>query len=230
MFATAAAAFFDVFSMPFRRVLFKTLTLTLALLAVIFFLSHKLLVSAINLPYPWLTTILSLLTGVGLFIGLAFLLTPASFVISGFFFDELAEEVELNMAPMAIAGRTLPFGEALWLGTKFAALSLVVNLIALALFLVPGVNAIAFLGANAYLLGRGYFEMAALRYLPQNFMRQYRNVHAARLYLAGLGLALLLAVPILNLLIPLFATAFMIRLNQALLRSKLPDGKVRWMP
>jgi CysZ protein len=226
MLDAAIAAFFDIFSAPFRRVLTKTLALTLALLAAIFILSHKLLLSlfnlgALSLSVPWLAAILSFVTGVGLFIGLAFLLTPVSFVVSGLFFDELAEEVEANMAPLAIAGRAMPYGEALWLGAKFAALSLLVNLIALMLLLVPGVNALAFLGANAYLLGRGYFEMAALRYLPKDFMRDYRYAHAARLYLAGLGLALLLTIPILNLLIPLFATAFMVRLNQALLRSKM---------
>jgi CysZ protein len=222
MIDAALAAFADVFSPPFRKVLFQILALTLGSLAAIFVLVHKLILGALLLPYPWLTFVLSFLTGAGLVIGLFFLLTPASFIIAGFFFDELAAEVERAMGPKAFAGRPLPVSQGLWLGLKFAGLSLVINLIALTLLLVPGVNAIAFFGANAYLLGRGYFEMAALRYLPSRDARHYRHAHFPQLILAGILLALLLTVPVFNLILPLFATAFMIRLNQGLLAPQRP--------
>ena len=40
----------------------------------------------------------------------------------------------------------------------------IVMVVALGLLFVPGINAVAFLGANAYLSGRQYFEFAALRH------------------------------------------------------------------
>jgi len=217
MLDAAISALSQMLSKPFRLVLFKTLGLTLALLGAIWALAHKLIASALVLPYPWATTILSFLSGVGLFIGLAFLVTPASFAVAGFFFDELAEEVEREIAPDEPPGRALPFGEATWLAVKFALVSLIVNLIALVLLLVPAVNAVAFLGANAYLLGRGYFELAAARFLPLTEVHRLRKANALYLFVAGLCIAALLAIPVVNLLTPLFAAAFMVRINKSLM-------------
>ena len=42
---------------------------------------------------------------------------------------------------------------------------LLVNIVALFLLLIPGVNLIAFYLGNGYLLGREYFELAAMRHL-----------------------------------------------------------------
>jgi CysZ protein len=87
------------------------------------------------------------------------------------------------------------------------------------LLLVPGVNAAAFFGANAYLFGRGYFELAASRYLPLGEVRRLREKNALRLFGAGLVMAALLAVPVLNLLTPLFGTAFMVRIARDIIQS-----------
>ncbi len=73
--AVAAAA--QIFTPPFRKVLFKTLALTLALLVLAWIGLEKLILAALTLPiaapYPWVTTALSIVGGVGLVIGLAFL-------------------------------------------------------------------------------------------------------------------------------------------------------------
>lgn len=226
MFDAALAAANQIFSPPFRKVLVKTMALTLALLGLIWVGLEKLIVASIALPYPWLTTILSLVGGVGLFIGLAFLVTPVSFMVAGFFFDELAEEVELELDPNQRPGRALPLGDAMWLGLKFSALALVVNLVALLLLFVPGVNAVAFFGANAYLFGRGYFELAATRHLPEAEVRRLRKANELRLFVAGLVMAGMLAVPVLNLLTPLFGTAFMVRISLAIMRR--PPFNTPW--
>src|SRR5437588_4078019 len=158
--------------------------------------------------------LLSIVTGVGLFIGLAFLLAPTSSLVAGFFLDELASIVEGDIYPSDRIGRALPAGYAVWLAIRFALLSALVNLIALVLLLVPGVNAIAFFVANAYLLSREFFELAALRYRPLEEVRALRRRHPLRIFIAGLLIAALLAIPILNLLTPLFGTAFMVRLHE----------------
>jgi CysZ protein len=192
-----------------------------ALLALIWVGLEKLLTAWLVLPYPWLVTILSFLSGIGLIIGLAFLLTPASFVVAGLFLDELAEVVEGEVDPLGPKGRALPIGQALWIGAKFAGVSLIVNLIALLLLLVPGVNAVAFFGANAYLLGRGYFELAALRYRPLAEVGYLRRAHAFEIFIAGLCMAALLAIPVANLLTPLFGTALMVRIHKQITRRQL---------
>lgn len=223
MIEAALASVRQIFTPKFRTVLIKTMALTLALLALVWVGLEKLVVAALALPiaapYPWLTAILSFIGGIGLFIGLAFLITPVSFLVAGFFFDELAEDVERELDPNEAPGRALPLGQATWLAVEFAAVALIVNLIALLLLLAPGVNAVAFFGANAYLFGRGYFELAAMRYVPATEARRLRKANELRLFTAGLVMAAMLAIPIVNLLTPLFGTAFMVRIARDIMRK-----------
>ncbi|MEJ0093759.1 MAG: sulfate transporter family protein [Methylocella sp.] len=223
MIEAALASVRQIFTPKFRAVLIKTMALTLALLALVWVGLEKLVVAALTLPiaapYPWLTAILSFIGGIGLFIGLAFLITPVSFLVAGFFFDELAEDVERELDPNEAPGLPLQLGQATWLAVEFAAVALVVNLIALLLLLAPGVNVVAFFGANAYLFGRGYFELAAMRYVPATEARRLRKANELRLFTAGLVMAAMLAVPIVNLLTPLFGTAFMVRIARDIMRK-----------
>lgn len=218
------AAANQILTRPFRKVMLKTLLMTFALLGLVFIGVEsgieKLLATSVTWPYAWLASAVTILGGVGLFVGLAFLVVPISFVVGGFFFDELAEAVERDLSPHGPHGRAMPAGAALLVSLRFAAISLAVNLVALALWLVPGVNALAFLGANAYLLGRGTFELAALRFVPLAEVHRLRALHSGRLFLAGLVMAAFSAVPVLNLLSPLFFTAFMVRVAHGILRRR----------
>lgn len=236
MIEDALAAASQILTPPFRAVLWKTLALTLALLALLWAGLHKLIVMGIAIPASWANSwalswalswtqspavswALSIISGLGLIAGLAFLVTPVSFIVAGFFFDELAETVERTLAPGDAPGRALALTDSLWLSVKFAAVSLMVNTAALLLLLVPGLNAAAFFGANAYLAGRGYFELAAARHLPLAEVRRLRRINELRLFGAGVIMAALLAVPILNLLTPLFGTAFMVRMASKIIRN-----------
>lgn len=214
MLDDALAAFRQILTPPFRAVLFKTLALTLLLLGLVWLGLDRLVLHFVSVQTAWVATLLSIVTGVGLFIGLAFLLAPTSSLVAGFFLDELASIVEGDIYPSNRIGRALPAGYAVWLAIRFALLSALVNLIALVLLLVPGVNAIAFFVANAYLLSREFFELAALRYRPLEEVRALRRRHPLRIFVAGLLIAALLAVPVLNLLTPLFGVAFMVRLHK----------------
>lgn len=221
MIGAALAAADEIFSPPFRAVLWKTLGVTILLLALVGIAAEKLVIALIALPHAiWLATLLHVVAGLGLVVLLAFLVTPVSFVVAGLFFDELADHVEADVAGPAGRGRAMAIGPALWIGVKFGAVSLVVNAVALALLFVPGVNALAFFGANAYLLGRGFFELAALRYCDIATVRALRRRHAPRLLAAGALCAALMAVPIANLLTPLFATALLVRVAQPLVAQR----------
>src|SRR5271170_6544079 len=127
---SAIAAFEQIFTPPFRRIFLKTLALTLLLLVVVFVAAEKLLVHFLVLPYTWLTTSLIVLAGVALVVGFAFAITPVSFLVGGFFFDELAGFVETEIEPDH-PGVTPSFVEQAWVAAKFAALALVLNIAAL---------------------------------------------------------------------------------------------------
>jgi CysZ protein len=225
MLEDAVAAASQILTPPFRKVMLKTLLMTFALLGLVFVGAEsaieKLVSTSVTFPYAWLASAVSILGGIGLFVGLAFLVVPISFIVGGFFFDELAAAVEQSLDPRGPRGRALPAAESLLISLRFAAVAFVVNLVALVLWLVPGINALAFFGANAYLLGRGTFELAALRFVPFAEVRRLHARHALRLFLAGLVMAGLGAVPILNLLAPLYFPAFMVRVAQGILRRRV---------
>ena len=222
MIDAAFAAAAEIFTPPFRAVLAKTLGLTLLLLVFCAVGLEKLAMAYLVTPWHWASTALQVATGLGLVVAATVLVTPVSLVVAGFFFDELADHVERDLAGPAGRGRPLAIGAAALVGLKFGLVSLAVNVAALLLLLVPGVNAIAFFGANAYLIGRGFFELAALRYRSLAEVRALRRRHSLRIFGAGCLCAALASVPILNLLTPLFATALLVRVAQPLVRGRLP--------
>jgi CysZ protein len=136
--------------------------------------------------------------------------------MAGLYLDDIAAQVERTNYPADPPGREMPVGQAIASGLKFFVVVLAVNLIALFLLLVPGVNLIAFYVGNGYLLGREYFEMVATRHLSPEAARALRKANAGFVTAGGLVIAALASVPILNLLTPLFATAFMVRIYKQL--------------
>ena len=214
MLADAIAALRQVTSPPFRAVLAKSLGLTLALLGLVWVALDQWAGAPAVISNPWFSAAVSLLTGLGLLIGAVFLVAPVSSLTAGFFFDDMAAlaEAEAGAAP----GKAQPILQSLGISARFAAVSLLVNLLALLVFLLPGVNILVFFIANAFLLGREYFALAALRHRPPAEVRALRAKHAVTLFIAGLFIALFVAVPIVNLLTPLFGAAFMVRLHKRL--------------
>ena len=145
-------------------------------------------------------------------VGSIFLVPPVTSLIAGLYLDDIAAQVERTNFPADPPGRELPTVQAIWLAVKFFVVLLLVNIVALFLLLIPGVNLIAFYLGNGYLLGREYFELAAMRHMPQAEAKQLRVAHRGTILMCGLVIAGLASVPILNLLTPLFATSFMVRI------------------
>lgn len=219
MISDALRAFGQVFDAPFRAILVKALAFTFAVLVVIWLGLQGLLAGFVHLPYPWLETALSILTGIGAIFALGFLVAPISALFAGLFQDEVANIVEQTDYPRDPAGRAMPLGASLAATLKFTGIVLLGNILALVLLLVPGVNLIAFLVVNAYLLGREFFEFAAMRFMSPAEARTLRKAHSGTVFVGGLVIAGLLAVPILNLVTPVFATIFMVHLMKRLTGS-----------
>ncbi len=206
----------DIFSPPFRRVMAKSLALTLGVLVVGWVGLDRLALSFVHVQPNWLATAISLVVGLGLVAGLIVLAAPTTSLVASFFLDEIAAIVEREVDPSGAPGRPAPALEAALSTLRFAALSVAVMLLALVLLWVPGFGLAAWIAANAYLLGREYFELAAMRFRPAAEARAMRKHFALRVYLAGLLVAAFVAIPLLNLFTPLFATALMARLHKRL--------------
>ncbi|NEU10793.1 sulfate transporter family protein [Methylobacterium sp. BTF04] len=226
----AFAALRQVFSPPLRAILWKSLALTLGLLVVIWFALTKaigwfLSNHHLSVDYPFLDTLAVFFAGAGLFVGLAYVMPAVSILVAGYFLDDAAEIVERTDFPNDAPGIALPLGKAMLYALRFAGLALLVNLVALILFFVPGVNLIAFFGANAYLLSREYFELAAGRFRPMPEAGAMRRHYGFTTMAAGALLAGLMVVPVLNLLTPLFGIALMVHVHKGLSRRHPAIGQ-----
>ncbi|WP_243369187.1 sulfate transporter family protein [Microvirga solisilvae] len=227
---TVIAAARDVFSPALRRILWKSVGLTVALLVLVWagltkFLDLFLNDHHLSESYPLIDTLAIFLAGFGLFIGLVYLLPAISAIVAGYFLDDVAEVVERDSYPADAPGRALPFGKAIFYGLRFAALSLGVNLVALMLLFVPGINIGVFFAANAYLLSREYFELAAGRFWSPEEVKQLRIEHRGTVLAAGAVLAGLVLVPVVNLITPVFGAAMMVHLHKRLMARRLADGR-----
>ena len=111
---------------------------------------------------------------------------------------------------------------------KTALLAVLVYLIALPFLLFAGFGAIIFFLASAYLLGREYFELAAMRHRPVIEAKELRKMNQSTVFLAGMFIAAFVLIPIVNLATPLFAMAFMVHVHQRIMgdtRPRLDDKR-----
>ena len=206
----------DVFSAPFRGVMLKSVALTLAVLALVGYGLDRLAMHFVTTPHGWLAAAIGLAVGLGVLAGLVLLAAPTTSLVASFFLDDIAGLVEREIDPSGPPGRAAPLWDATLAALRFAALTLAVMLAALVLLFVPGIGFAAWFLANAYLLGREYFELAAMRFRPAAEARAMRRHFAGQVFFAGMVVSAFVSVPLLNLATPLFATALMARLHKRL--------------
>ena len=172
-------------------------------------------------PLNWLIDIL----GLGGVLVLSWLLFPAVLtMIMGFFLERVTAAVESLHYP----GRGLPrrqsIRETLAIGFRLMLVSIALNLLALPIYLmIPGLNVFVYLGLNGYLFGREYFEVVALRRLDIDAVKTVRHRFSGRIFLGGVMIASMFAVPLINLVAPVIAVAFMVHLFEGL-PSLAPAG------
>ncbi len=136
--------------------------------------------------------------------------------LSAIFADQVIDAVEARHYPNRPKPRQTPFWSATLDGLKLAGLSLLANLFALPFLIVfpPAYVAIVY-GINGYLLGREYFAMAAQRRLSPAEAKAVFGRHRGLFVGGGIVIAFLSTLPIVNLIAPIIATAFMVHLFES---------------
>ncbi len=209
----------EILKPRFRSVVWKSLGLTI-LLFFGMWLGMQMLATNYLFPFlegwTWVTSIIAWVLGVGVIFGAGFLLAPTSAIFAGLFLDEVAEHIEETHYPDQRKGTPMPLGDSITLAIKFAVMVIVVNLVALMLFLFAGLGIIVFFVANGYLLGREYFQFAAMRYRPEKEAHKLRRKHWGTVFIGGMVIAGLMAIPIFNILTPIFAAGMMVHLHKSL--------------
>jgi CysZ protein len=168
-------------------------------------------------PLDWLIDLLGALA----VLVLSWLLFPAVVtMVMGFFLDRVASVVEGHDYPGRSPPRRASLSETAIATLRLMSFTIILNLLALPVYvLAPGINFFVFLGLNGYLFGREYFEVVALRRFDLTAVRALRARFAGRVVLGGVIIAGLFAVPLVNLVVPIIATAFMVHLFEGLRRT-----------
>jgi uncharacterized protein involved in cysteine biosynthesis len=228
MFDAAFKALTQMFSPPFRRVLFKSIGLGILMIILVCI--------GLNRVFSWLATggeawaeaavgghmvwsivgaILTVAATLGVVFGAIFLMPAVTAFVGSFFVDEIGEEVERVYYPAEPPGRALPLWTAMIEGIKTALLAVLVYLCALP-FLFVGIGFVIMFFATAWLLSREYFLLAAMRFRSPGEARVMRRAHSTSIFIAGLPIGLFVSIPILNLATPLFAMAMMVHVHKRL--------------
>jgi CysZ protein len=204
---------------PMRRVVALSLALAILTFAVLWLAIAATLYHTAFFDSRLLNWLLNLLGGLAV-LGLTWLLFPAIVtLIMSFYLERVAAAVEAAGYPGRGPPRPQPVGEIVSITLRLTLLTLLLNLLALPVYLlVPGINLFLFLALNGYLFGRGYFEVVALRRLDMGAARRVRSRFAGRIFLGGVVIAGLFALPLVNLVAPVIATAFMLHIFEALPR------------
>jgi CysZ protein len=214
---SARLAASQLFEKQFRHVFWRSIGLTLLLLAVAW-IGLEAAVSHVLTPllgsWHWTATALVWLTGAGMFIGAIFLIAPVSAAFAGIFLDDVAAAVEARHYPDDPPGEAMAIVPGIVLSAKFLLVVALANIVALLLVLLPGINFAIFFLVNAYLIGREYFQFAAMRFRSEEDAARLRRDNALTIFLAGLVVTGFMAVPILNLATPIFAAALYVHLHK----------------
>jgi len=137
-----------------------------------------------------------------------FLMVPVASAVTGLFLEDVADAVEARHFPHLPPATPLGIAQTLRESLGFLAVMAGANLLALVLYLIflPFAPLI-FWGLNGFLLGREYFQLVAARRVGLKEAKQLRRKHALRIWLAGGVMAVVLSVPMLNLLVPILGAA-----------------------
>jgi CysZ protein len=163
-----------------------------------------------------LATVLQWGGWIGSFI-VALLLFPALFSLTGnLFYESVADAVDARHFPDLPPADGAPLWPSIVSGLKYFILFLVLNALALPLYLmllwVAGAGAALYVIVNGILFGREQFDAVALRRFPPGTAAALRRKHRFRLFRHGAVTSLLGLVPFVNFLAPLLGIAAMTHL------------------
>lgn len=213
MFASAQKALGVIFHPAFRGVLLKSLLLTAILFAALFGLAEFGLSRIPPLPWGWANTLADVAGTFLITFAIILLGPPVAALFASFFLGSIAKDVEATSYPGDPPSAGIPFWTGLGTGGRLILLVLATTIALLPLdeAFPPAGEAIT-IAVNAWIMGREFFELAALRHLPPAEVSRLRRRHAFAIWLGGLLLSILTVIPVLNFIAPLYGSALMVHL------------------
>lgn len=217
MFASAGRALATLFHRDFAGTLFWTLVLTVILFVALLAGIEYGLTRLPELGSPWVNRFLELAAPVVLILGIFFLGAPVAAMVGSLFLERIAAKVDARFYPNDPKAPGAPMLTSMGESIKLIGLAALFNVAMLPVDVgVPGVAEFATVLVNGWLLGREFFEMASLRHLSRQKSDALRRRHSGKVFAAGLLIAILTAIPALDLFAPFFGAALMAHLFKRL--------------
>ena len=225
MLAAFAKAFGQLPDPTFRRVLVRSLLLSILVFVVLAVVAGFFLLGMGALTiFGWTLLSATQIGSLGVlftFFATGWLLFPAiSSMFIGIFLDDIVEAVERRHYPDHPPGRSMGFGPSLAVTASFTIALIVLNFLALIVygvfFWLPIVVPIVYFTINGYLLGREYFELVATRHHGSGDARALRRTNRGRVFFAGVAISGLFWIPVVAFLAPLVAAAAMVHVYKGL--------------
>lgn len=208
----------DAFAPEQRRILVMSIGIAIALLLALWLGATALLDEAQFAGIGWLDAVIIVLGSLAALV-VAWLLFPAiALLVLGLFLGGIVTAAERRHYPGLGPPRPLEFGATVASALRLLLLAVLVNIILLPIYLIPGINLFVYYGLNGYLIAREYFELVALRRVDGAAAQVMWRRHRGRLILVGVIIVFLLSLPLINLVAPVVGAAFMLHIFEELRR------------
>ncbi|MGN1079152.1 MAG: EI24 domain-containing protein [Alphaproteobacteria bacterium] len=210
-------AFKDVFSKQIIGLVWLT-ALTTLLVFIVLFCLFVFGMSFFELTgSPELEKMLEIFSYIIFFIMSLMLFPSVATFVSGFFIDSV---VDRTAKKNNISGlRNVPLSESVVLSGVVALKGVVLSAVLIPVILILGlipfgnlVPIVLYYRLNGRLLAREYFFAVALRYLPKDKADEVFDRNSGYWIKSGIVIAVLMTIPVVNIISPLIAMAFMQRL------------------
>jgi CysZ protein len=200
----------------FLRVVLAGIGLTIGLLVAVYaaflWAIQAFVPDAVDLPFigpvggvDTAVGIASLLLLIGLSV---FLMVPVAAAFSGLFLDRVADAVEDRHYPNLPPARNLGLGDTLIATVNLFGVLVAINLLAVVAYIFAGpFIPVVFVLLNGYLLGREFFLLAAERRMDRAAAKALYRGNLSTIWFAGILMATPLAIPLVNLIIPVLGAA-----------------------
>jgi len=211
MMDSISRALKDLKSKELFVILLQSIGLTLGLLLAVGWVGNYAIGLIPSFDWDWVNSVLSVVAGLGLAIGLVLLFFPVAALFIGLFLEPIADAVEARNYPQDPEAPGLAILPGLIAALKFLLVLIIANIALIPAYFL-GIGFILVFIVNAYLIGREYFELVALRHLKPKDVKTLRKSHRGQIFRAGAIIALALSIPLVNLAAPLFGVAMMVHL------------------
>ena len=201
---------------PFQRVLWLSIGGSLVTAIILWFAIKATLDNTDFFALGWLDWIVDILGSLAAIVLLILLLPAFVGLIASLMLESICRAVEARHYPHLPEARAQSIMEAVFIGVRFMFILIGLNILVLPLIFIPPVYFVVGWALNGYLLGREFFELVACRRLNAADLRVVRRKYGRTTLLAGLAIAVVSVIPIVNLILPLFGTAFMLHTFQRL--------------